>query len=344
MTVENDKRLSEPGPRDPETMFPTWFKDANGTALELVTDADPRAPARGELEQPASPVKFPDNFPDEAFYFYAEARLQVGGAGVVGRARVIMALEAAFVGDGTPRKGRGVVFSRLRVRIDDVIPGAEYVVRHPYGETKVLTADERGRVAYTCDLGIAEENPERVRDTGEIAPFLVWASGAPAGYIGDGVTPHPVVNGPFGNRVVIKGPRIDEGSADRSDPGEVTTDLFVVQGRIAGAPPVAPPQLGGANSVLEILEAEYRTSRAQYRVRGRITPVSIADGAGFKSDHVTVTLNDQEIGIAFPDITGAWDIRKTSVGPTVTAPPPRARIVATSGSGKRVETTLIIRN
>ncbi|MDR2213525.1 MAG: hypothetical protein LBE21_07870, partial [Pseudomonadales bacterium] len=243
MAIANPHRLKSVGPIDPQTQFPLWFEDENGTRLELVVNADPLAPAIGELQTPGAPlVGAPTftNFPEEAFYYMAEARLDVGGNGIVGRARVIMALEAGFGGAETPVAGLGVVFARLRVRIDDVIPGAAYVVRHPYGETDPLLADEKGQVRLTIDLGVAEGNLNRVLVTGEIAPFMVW-DGAPViadsgdRYIGDGVTEHSVNNDPLlaRNFVEISGPRIEEGSAHAAGADLVRTNLFIVQGRLA---------------------------------------------------------------------------------------------------------------
>lgn len=347
MVEKNPHRLKASGPIDSVTGFPHWFEDDIGVALEIVTRPDPVAPAIGETQTPGAPVVFPDNFPEEAFYFMAEARLEAGGNGVAGRARVIMALEAAFGGDGSPTPDLGVVFARLRVRIDDVIPGAEYIVRHPYGTTHPLPADERGRVSYTCDLGLAEGNMERVLVTGQIAPFVTWADGAPAGYIGDGVRERPIVNGPFRNHVEIEGPRIGEGSADASGTDLVRKELFVVQGRLRGTDANArTPPLGGPGiSVLEILGAEYRTSRAQYRVRGRIIPVAIADpNGGFTSDRVDVTLNGQAIGSAFPDVTGAWEVRKTLPGATPSVPGVLSRVQVKTASGESSDHLLIVRN
>ena len=240
MAVENDKRLAAAGPIDPLHGFPLWFEDAIGTRLELGLDPDdPLMPAIGELPSPGAQLQFPDNFPDEAFYFMAEARLPVGGAGTVGRARVILALEAAFGAAGEPKPGLNVVFARMRVRIDDVIPGAGYTVVHPYGETDPLLADDRGRVFYTEDFGIVEGDPLGVLGSGRIAPFLRWTAGAPPGYLGDGASERQVTGSPFGtNFVRISGPRIREGGG-QPDPGapsdmdRVWTDLFTVQGRIA---------------------------------------------------------------------------------------------------------------
>lgn len=343
MPVSNSKRLKASGPIDPLHPFPQWFEDGSGLRLELVTAPDPLAPAMGDLEKPGAQVVFPDNFPDEAFYYMAEARLAVGGNGTVGRARVIMAVEAAFSGDERPAPGLGVVFARFRVRIDDVVPGAEYIVRHPYGETRPLPADERGRVSYTCDLGLAEGNMARVLVTGEIAPFLVWDGGATAGYIGDGVTEHAVVNGPHRNIVEISGPRIGVGSANAVTSDLVRTNLFIVQGRKFGTIPNLPAA-GPAGPLLEVLGAEYRTSRAQYRVNGRLLPISIPNAGGFQSNRVDVTLGGQIIGSAFPDATGAWAVRKTLPGDAPPSPDAFLRVRVAAASGPVAERQLIVRN
>lgn len=343
MAVENPNRLSAVGPVDPIHGFPQWFQDASGLKLELVTSPDPQAPAAGELPSPTQPVQFPGNFPDEALYFMAEARLEAGGAGQAGRARVIMALEAAFSGDGLPKADLGVVFARLRVRVDDLSPGTECVVRHPYGETRPLAADGRGRIAYTCDLGLAEGNMTRVLVTGQIAPFLAWTNGAAPGYIGDGVTDHQVTNGPFRNHVEIEGTGIGIGSADAVGPNLIRKDLFTVQGRVAGTgSPAVPPPVGVA--ALEIVEAEYRAGGQQYRVRGNVNPVTVPGPGGAIADRVDVTLDGAVLGSAFPDATGAWSLRKEV--PDVAAPVAGAPqiVVATTLSGKVTQLGLTIRN
>ena len=105
--------------------------------------------------------------------------MPVGGNGVVGRARLILALEAAFGGAGEPADDARVVFARIRVRMDDLIPFAKYVVTHPYGVTDELEADEDGRVFWTDDRGIADENFAAVVLAGRVAPFLRWDADAP---------------------------------------------------------------------------------------------------------------------------------------------------------------------
>jgi hypothetical protein len=236
MATDNPRRLSFAGPTDPKHGYPMWFEDENGLRLELVTNADPFAPAIADLPDPDMPLAFPGNFPDESFYFMAEAQLTVGGNGIQGRARVIMALEAAFGGNGEPAVGANVVFARIRVRMDDLIPGEKYVVTHPYGVTPELEADDKGRVFETYDLGLTEGDCTAVLKTGRVAPFLTWDAGAPPKYIGDGVTDHLITGSPFGtNFVEISGARIGEGSSDAvpGDINKVRTDKFSIQGRIA---------------------------------------------------------------------------------------------------------------
>lgn len=239
MAQENAKRLKAAGPIDLDNGFPLWFEDENGVRLELginrdPLNPDPLIPAIGDLKNPADPLKFPGNFPDESFYFLAEAELQVGDT--EGRARVILALEAAFGGAGEPQAGLNVVFARIRVRMDDLIPGLEYKVIHPYGEIdgELMKADDRGRVFYTQDLGIVEGNGTAVLRSGQVAPFLVGTTAVPDGYIGDGVTAQRVTGSPFNtNFVTIEWSPINPITNLPDPPQRVSTDLFTVQGRKA---------------------------------------------------------------------------------------------------------------
>ena len=241
----NDERLAHVGPRDPANGYPLWYEDAEGTrlALGLSRGEDPNlTPIEGV--EPGL-LEIPGNFPDEAFYWSAEAELAVGGNGVVGRARLILALEAAFGGAGEPADDARVVFARIRVRMDDLIPFAKYVVTHPYGVTDELDADEDGRVFWTDDRGIADENFAAVVLAGRVAPFLRWDTGAPAGYLGDPGVEHTVTGSPFGtNFFRVRGPRVAvvPGQPAPADPDVVETDLFAVQGKIATVRGVAAPR------------------------------------------------------------------------------------------------------
>ena len=242
----NPDHLAAVGPLN-ELGFPRWYRDSNDVLLELGLDLDdPNLPAVGELPTPGAAMSFPDNFPDEAFYFLAEARLPTGGTAVAGRARVILALEAAFGGDGKPKPGMQAVFGRIRFRIDGAVPNATYVFTHPYGQSPEYKADEGGRLFETEDITLAPGDFEAALGS-QIGPFLRWTPDpalAP-GYLGDGTTPHRVTGSPITpsqNFVIIESTGIgsldvDGGpTRDPKDPtnaDKVYTELFTVQGRLA---------------------------------------------------------------------------------------------------------------
>jgi hypothetical protein len=225
------------GPTDPVHGFPLWYEDADGVRLELGLDpTDPNLPAL-ELPTPGAPVSFPDNFPDEAFYFLAEAEMLVGGPAGGARARLILALEAAFGGTGAVLDGQQMVFGRVRLRIDDVEPGATYTATHPYG---VISgeADERGRVFETEDIGAPGDFTSPFASS--IGPFLRWAANRPAGYLGDGVAERTVITGVAGPAGFfrLEGPGVGTGPtgpdpADPGNPNRAATALFTVQGKEA---------------------------------------------------------------------------------------------------------------
>lgn len=351
MVVSNPNRLKSAGPIG-DYGFPLWFEDANQVRLELVLDRDPNAPAIGELERPADPVSFPDNFPDEAFYFMAEAQLEVAnGAGGdrPGRARIILALEAAFGGAGKPQAGANVVFARIRVRIDDLVPGGSYVVTHPYGVTEELVADDKGRVFETLDLGITEGDPRSVLRTGQVAPFLQWNAGAPAGYLGDGITPRQITggiadtNGNPINRVEIEGAGIGIGSADSAGPNTVRTDLFTVQGRIAkvrGVEGVVVAETAGGSTHLDVHAvsapaAAGEQPNQQVELVGDNLRIALQGqaGSGFYTGRAVVA--------ALPANLELINVR--DVPATRTAVPPVERIVVESAVHDAAAQTLTVR-
>lgn len=241
MTVENSERLADVGPLDPVHGYPMWFEDNNGVRLELGLGPDPMLPA---IDEPAPStvvpgMPFPAAFPAESFYFLAESRMPIGGAGTIGRARLILGLEAAF-GTPDPDPRARVVFARIRVRIDGVVPGALYTVTHPYGVTAPLEADDRGRVFVTDDRGIADNRFDAVRANGLVAPFLRWAGGEPPGYLGDGASQRPITGSPFGtNFFRVDGPGVANVPGAQLDPADpfnmdrVQSALFSVQGKLA---------------------------------------------------------------------------------------------------------------
>lgn len=247
--LENSQRLAKVGPLSPSTGYPLWYKDADGTRLELsLSTADPFTPAVGDpgpfvSTRPGAPA----TMPEEAFYFLAEARMVIGGGVRAGRARVVLALEAAWGGTGSVADGQQVVFARLRVRVDRGVPFGLYRFTHPYGQTDFLPADDDGRVFVTEDIGVAPLQFDGALQ-GHVAPFLRWTSGAakapgeadpPVGHLGDGNTAHTITGSPLGfDYVRVEGPNIADagGPRDPDDPGNVNkvfTRSFTVQGRLA---------------------------------------------------------------------------------------------------------------
>ncbi|MFS0577110.1 IPT/TIG domain protein [Sporosarcina sp. 179-K 3D1 HS] len=241
------------GPINPFDGFPIWYKDENGLRLQL--NVDPTDPFSGitsaDLPDPTQPVSFPDNYPEEAFYLQAEAEMTTGTGE---RARLVLALEAAFVND-VPRINEQIVFGRVRVRVSGLQANAQYTVTHPYGiETFIVEPDPRnptvGEINFTEDMGGMNGGDFDFVLNSRVQPFLQWdpavAPAAPVGYIGDPAVLHPITGSQFidqfgqaQNYFRIEGPGIGIGSPDRSttpglDPDHcIETRNFSVIGKIS---------------------------------------------------------------------------------------------------------------
>ena len=231
--------------------FPVWYKDENGLRLQL--NVNPTDPYSGitpaDLPDPTQPVSFPNNYPEEAFYFQAEAEMTTGSGE---RARLVLALEAAFALE-VPRVGDQVVFGRVRIRIFGIQPNVEYTVTHPYGVDTFIAepdGDGAGEINFTEDIGGLNGGEFQLALNSRVFPFIRWdpavAPLAPEGYIGDPNVLHPIVGSlftdPFGqpqNIFRIEGPGIGIGSPDRSttpglDPNNcIETRNFTVLGKIS---------------------------------------------------------------------------------------------------------------
>jgi hypothetical protein len=224
--------LQSLGPISNATGFPTTATDRNGRSLQLCLDS--ATLCLSTLPNPDAPASVPENFPDEAFWWSTEATVPMPNGQA---AKLMLALEAAFGGTGTVDNGNQNMFGRIRVRADDLTPGATYTFTHPYGVTRAV-ADDRGRVFDTVDIGCLDSCVERayssVTNT-NVGPFLRWDNSAPAppaGYIGDPTVPHRITGSPFAtNYFRVQGP----GGLD------VQTDLFNVSGKLAGPAPAPAP-------------------------------------------------------------------------------------------------------
>jgi hypothetical protein len=237
--------LTATGPVVPRHGFPEYYQDATGLRLALcVENDDPfctsTAPNPGPATVSSDPAQM--NFPEETFYWSADALIDKRSVGV--RARLVLAQEAAFA-NGPAAAGDQVTFGRIRVRIDGARANASYTVTHPYG-TERLTADKRGRVSFTDDVGCAAAPCDfTAAQATRIGPFLRWdpksAPAAPAGYVGNPLKEHTVVGSPRGaafNVFRVTGPDIG-GRGDDS----IETHLFTIEGKAAatqGVPAAAP--------------------------------------------------------------------------------------------------------
>ncbi|MGR9116034.1 MAG: hypothetical protein ACU85E_09730, partial [Gammaproteobacteria bacterium] len=119
---------------------------------------------------PDPPYSFPDNFPDEAFYFNASALIGNMPAGK--RATLVLALEAAF-SVGPVAEGEQVTFTRIRVFAGVPEPGI-YTVTHPYGvDTFPVDSVSSGNrdIVFSEDVGVAVGEFSGAL-TSRVGPFL----------------------------------------------------------------------------------------------------------------------------------------------------------------------------
>ena len=239
------------GPINSFNGFPFWYKDGNGLRLQLNFDTtDPYSGiSPADLPNPLLPVSFPDNYPEEAFYHQAEAEMTTGTGE---RARLVLALEAAFVND-VPRVAEQIVFGRVRIRVAGLRLNEQYTVTHPYGVdtfTSEPDGDGAGEINFTEDIGGFNGEDFELALNSRVFPFLKWdptvAPSAPEGYIGNPNVPHPVTGSLFidqfgqqQNYFRIEGPGIGIGSPDRSTtPGIdgdncIETRNFTVLGKVS---------------------------------------------------------------------------------------------------------------
>src|SRR5215467_10784488 len=227
---------------NPANGYPKWYQDSNGLRLEPCLDNNPADPcgliAAGALPNPAAPVVFPTNFPDELFYMRAVGRIAgIGGNGAF-RADLILAVEGAFGGPTlTVADGNGaqITFARYRFKVNGgLVPGATYTVTAPFG-TRNFVAAATGTVIFTSQQGCAAVPPAcdftLAMATPEVGPFLQWdpaASVPPAGYIGQPAIPHAIIGSPVGSNVFrISGPNVGGAGVN-----VVETNLFNITGKI----------------------------------------------------------------------------------------------------------------
>ena len=232
--------LASAGPTDPANGFPTFYQDKTGRALEQCLVVDPLDSCglvgAGAVPDPTQPIVFPTNFPEEFFYWTANARIKPLAGNKSFRADLTVGLEGAFGNNaGTVVDGDQVVFARFRFRVNGgLVPGATYTVTYPFG-VKTFVASATGTINFTDDQGCTATPPAcdfaSVLTTTNAGPFLAWdatAPAPPAGFIGDPNVDHAITGSPFGtNFLRIDGPNV-------GGPGVNTLqqNLFQVTGKL----------------------------------------------------------------------------------------------------------------
>jgi hypothetical protein len=224
--------------------FPIWYQDNNLLSMELCQSraASSRVPAATPpaymctlLPTPGIfddtlPMVFPDNWPDEAFWFLAETTIPNNAAGY-GMDAYVAGIEAAFAG-GNPLDGDQISFARIRMRINVPVAGT-YTITHPYGvETVNVTTPGRRAINITRDIGVGAPGVFNGALTGAIGPFLRSVNGpytevnpdtgAIETFVGDPNLTEQVTGSPNNtNFVRIQGPA-----------GTIESNLFILSGKV----------------------------------------------------------------------------------------------------------------
>jgi hypothetical protein len=242
--------------------MPDWYMAEDGAkVVQCIDPADTGCVlGAGPTFTGQGPLHFLDdlahlNFPDEFFYTVATSDnidLQGCNGSAGGRAFFRSAIEGAFV-NGDPAPGDQMVFGRIRMVVrGGLCPNSTYKFIHPYGET-ILVTDNAGAVkpnAGTDDVGCLAVGPGTVCDftlalsSRVLGGLLRWdpavAPAAPAGYIGDALTPHSVVGAPYApNGVPQNSFRIEHVgiNPDTHLPEDIVdgeTDQWTVSGKLQG--------------------------------------------------------------------------------------------------------------
>ncbi|WP_110992620.1 hypothetical protein [Pseudomonas sichuanensis] len=229
-----------PYPPAPASGFPAWYQDSHGRTLDLCLSKAVSSRVAGAPGAPAymctllptpgvfddtQPIVFPTNFPDEAFWFTADAAIVDAARGIT--LSFGTAIEAAFAAE-EPIAGDQVSFARVRIRVDVPVAGT-YTVTHPYGvEVFDVPAGGRRAINMTRDIGIAGAGDFSGALKGDVGPFLRSVNGpyteGNERFIGDPNLDEPVTGSPFNtNYVRIEGPNgID-----------LRTTVFSVSGKLS---------------------------------------------------------------------------------------------------------------
>jgi len=290
------------GPYNPANGgFAAWYQDTHGRTLDLCLTKAVSSRVAGAPGAPAymctllptpgvfddtQPIVFPSNFPDEAFWFTADAAIVDAARGI--DLSYGTAIEAAFAAE-EPVEGDQVSFARVRIRVDVPTAGT-YVVTHPYGvEVFDVPAAGRRAINMTRDIGIAGAGDFSGALKGDVGPFLRSVNGpyteGSERFIGDPNLEERVTGSPFNtNFVRIEGP----GGID------LRTELFSISGKLSDV--ARPTPLMPLRSTYS-RHTENGDLRAQQDVFVMAPPPPAA---------VTLTSQTPNLNLTEANGTGAW--------------------------------------
>ena len=223
------------GPLNPVDGFPEYVTDSTGLSVQRCLD--PAFCFFDPIVQ-EDPFSVQINSGGEAFYWAATAVLN--DASGAGKLTLVMAAETAFLEANPVNEAPidGSQFPFLRLRLIFKAPAAgNYTLVHPYGtETFTVDVASGGRDVFnTIDAGFAPNSTVN----GPVGPFLVWDTGAPTGYVGNGSLTtgvlHKVKGSPCNvNSVTLTGTDLQGNALDLDGNGGnvLSTDLFDVQGQV----------------------------------------------------------------------------------------------------------------
>ncbi len=309
ITVKNPGGLVEVGPVNADHGFPSWYGDSRpgNQQIRLEPCLDLDNPLCGllpdEVPDPEAPISYPDNFPGEFFYQLAGAELDLPGGG---RAVLTLGLEAAWAND-VVQNGDQVVFARTRVVVRDATPNSTLTFKHPFGELTIDTdASGDGRIVEDIAPSVGNFT---VALRGNFGPFLMWDSGAPAGYVGNPDVPHTVTGSPTGyNRFSVSGGGLS-----------LETDQFTVSGKIATNTGVTGDRAvvnGGYVDVfatsrgtqLEVVgqEGRFATTPMEYDdgTTRRYARIALAQGASAPTEVVVRNIGDDPVSTTTIPLSG----------------------------------------
>src|SRR5262249_4204061 len=123
----------------------------------------------------AFPLNYGGTFPVEAPYWIINATMPTSSGG---QAQLVIGLSGGFV-NAAQIPGDQMVFTRMRLRVDNLVAGAIYHVTTPFGTfDQVATTSGRRGINVTQDIGLTA-GAFGLALNGAVGSFLRWDAGLP---------------------------------------------------------------------------------------------------------------------------------------------------------------------